>query len=334
MKWIGIHGASESGKDTAADFIIAEFGGEKISFADPMKHLCRGVLGFTQEQLWGPSKNRNARDPRFSGDLRAATCAVVRVRLREQGGPWISQVLPHFGPDKQIEAFHALQMWLEDCLRQDGLTARYALQTLGTEWGRAQDPDMWFKFADAHATQRDVQGYCVVADCRFLNEGKFMQSKGAPLIEVLRPGFDGGSAMAAGVAAHQSEMERVKNADAFKKYITHTVYNNDTLDTFKERIWGVLSPEVPWAGKPSTKQLTVPMSSTITVPDTVVTLDSSPSTSNTEEATTPSSPMSTSESSTSSPTTPTDTPKKPFGSGLKTTPGKTGGSGQKIGRKS
>mgnify|MGYP001561632405 CR=1 FL=1 len=333
MKWIGLHAAAGVGKDTAADFIIKEFGGEKASFADPMKHLCRGVLGFSQEQLWGPSELRNKPDFRYSGDARPSCCHIARVRLREQGAVWVAQVLPHFGPEKRAEALVALTQWLEDCLRQDGLTARYALQTLGTAWGRAQDPDMWVKFADAHATQRDVQGYCVISDVRFLNEGAFLRSKGALLIEVLRPSFDGGSAMAAGVAAHQSEMERVKQADAFRKFITHTIHNNDTLDTFKERIWGVLSPEVPWAGKPSTKQLTVPMSSTITVSDTV-TLDSSPSTSNTEEATTPSSPMSTSESSTSSPTTPTDTSKKPFGSGPKTTPGKTGGSGQKTGRKS
>lgn len=330
MKWIGIHGAAESGKDTAADFIVAEFGGEKISFADPMKRLCRSVLGFTQEQLWGPSENRNAKDTRFSGEERAATCAVVRVRLREQGGPWVSQVLPHFGPDKQAQAFQALMGWLEDCLRQDGLTPRYALQTLGTEWGRAQDPEMWFKYAEAAAVKRNVQGYCVVADCRFLNEGKFMQSKGAPLIEVLRPGFDGDAAMAAGVAAHQSEMERVQQADAFRRFITHTINNDDTLDTFKERIWGVVSPEVPWA-KP-TKQLTIPMSSTITVSDTATPV-SSLSTPSTEEATPPSSPTNTSESSTSSPTTPTDTLKQPFGSGPKTTFGKTGGSGQKTGRK-
>jgi hypothetical protein len=331
VKFIGIHGASSSGKDTAADFIIVEFGGEKISFADPMKHLCRGVLGFTQEQLWGPSANRNAPDFRYTGAHRPGSCHIARVRLREQGPAWVAAVLPHFGPDKQTDAFHALMQWLEDCLRQDGLTPRYALQTLGTEWGRAQDPDMWFKYADADATQRGVKGYCVVSDVRFLNEGAFLQSKGAPLIEVLRPGFDGEAAMAAGVAAHQSEMERVKNADAFRQYITHTIHNDDTLDTFKERIWGVISPEVPWAGKP-TKPSIVPMSSMITVSDTA-TLDSSLSTSSTTEPPLPSSPTSTSESSTSSLTTPTDTPKKPSGNGPKTTFGKTGGSGQKSGRK-
>ena len=330
MKWLGLHAAAGAGKDTAADFIIASFGGIKVSFADPMKHLCRGVLGFTQEQLWGPSENRNAPDLRFAGDLRAATCAVVRVRLREQGALWVAQVLPHFGPEKRAEALAALVLWLEDCLRQDGLTPRYALQTLGTEWGRAQDPDMWIKFAERDAEKRGLDGYAIIPDCRFLNEGSFLQSKGAPLIEVLRPGFDGGKAMAAGVAAHQSEMERVKQADAFKKFITHTVNNDDTLDTFKERIWGVLSPEAPWAGKPLTKQLIVPMSSTITVQDTVATIDSSPSTSSIAEVTTSSSPTSTPESSSSSPTTPTGKQKKFFGNGPKTTQGKTGGNGPKT----
>ena len=330
MKWIGIHGASSSGKDTAADFIIASFGGVKMSFADPMKHLCRSVLGFTQEQLWGPSENRNAPDQRFTGEQRVATCTASRAHLREQGALWVAQVLPHFGPEKRVAALAALVLWLEDCLRQDGLTARYALQTLGTEWGRAQDPDMWIKFAERDADKRGLDGYAIISDCRFLNEGAFLQSKGAPLIEVLRPGFDGGKAMAAGVAAHQSEMERMQQADAFKKFVTHTIHNDNTLDTFKERIWGVLSPEVSWAAATPTKQLIVPMSSTVTAQDTVATIDSSPSTSSTEEVTASSFPTSTPESSSSSPTPPTDKPKKSSDSGLRTTHGKTGGNGPKT----
>lgn len=331
MKWIGIHGASSSGKDTAADFIISEFGGEKISFADPMKHLCRGVLGFTQAQLWGPSENRNASDPRFSGDARPGCCHIARVLLREQGAGWVAQVLPHFGPAKRAEALAALSQWLEGCLRQDGLTPRYALQTLGTEWGRVQDLDMWIKFAERDAAKRGLAGYAIIPDCRFLNEGSFLQSQGAPLLEVLRPGFDGGKAMAAGVAAHQSEMERVKQADAFKKFITHTINNDDTLDTFKERLWGVLSPEVPWPK--ATQRSIVSISSTIIVSDTA-TLDLSPSTSSTTDRIPDPFPMSISESSPSSLNTPTDKPKTPFGSGPKTTLEKSGGSGQKSGRKS
>lgn len=332
MKWIGIHGASSSGKDTAADFIIASFGGEKVSFADPMKHLCRNVLSFTQDQLWGPSENRNQPDGRYAGDMRPGSCHVARVRLREQGAGWVAEVLPHFGPAKQAEALTALGAWLEDCLRQEGLTPRYALQTLGTEWGRAQDPDMWLKFAALDAEKRGIEGYAVIPDCRFLNEGAFLQSKSALLIEVLRDGFDGKKAMAAGVAAHQSEMERVQQAEAFRKYITTTINNDDTLDTFKERIWGVLSPEVPWA-KPS-KPSIARMSSTLTVSDTVDTPVLSPSTSNTEDPSLETSPTSTDESSISSSPTVTDKPKPSSETGLKTTPARTGGSGPKNVRKS
>jgi hypothetical protein len=331
MKWIGIHAAAGAGKDTAADFIIESFGGVKISFADPMKHLCRGVLGFTQAQLWGPSENRNASDLRFSGDSRPGCCYIARVLLREQGAGWVAQVLPHFGPAKRAEALAALSQWLEDCLRQDGLTPRYALQTLGTEWGRAQDLDMWIKFAERDAAKRGLAGYAIIPDCRFLNEGSFLQSKGAPLIEVLRPGFDGGRAMAAGVAAHQSEMERVRQVASFRPFITHTINNDNTLDTFKERLWGVLSPEVPWPK--ATQQSIESISSTITERDTA-TLDLSPSTSSTTDPIPETFPMSISESLLSSSHTQTEKSKTPFGSGPKTTLEKTGGAGQKNVRKS
>lgn len=332
MKWIGIHGASASGKDTAADFIIAEFGGAKISFADPMKHLCRDVLGFTHAQLWGPSANRNEPDARFDGEQRAASCAVARVLFREQAPTWVAQVLPHFGPARRADALTALGQWLEACLRQTKITPRYALQTLGTEWGRAQDPDMWFRYADVDAERRGLTGYAVVSDVRFLNEGAFLQSKGAPVIEVLRPGFDGGAAMAAGVAAHVSEMERVRQADAFRRFITHTIHNDDTLDTFKERLWGAVSPGTSWPNKPLKPSIEVTPSTPIE--SDTGTPDSSPSTSSIEEAIdTPSLPSAL-ESSPPSLDIPTDTPKTFSEDGLKTTPVKPGGSGRKTGRTS
>lgn len=332
MKWLGLHAAAGVGKDTAADFIIAEFGGEKVSLADPMKHLCRDVLGFSHQQLWGPSELRNQPDVRYTGDQRPASCHVARVKLRERGGPWVSQVLPHFGPDKQIEAFHALMVWLEDCLRQTGLTARYALQTLGTEWGRAQDPNIWLLYADADAIRRDIKGYVIIPDCRFINEAQFLHSKKAPLIEINRPGYDGSQAMAAGVAAHQSEMERVKQADAFKKYVTYTIKNDDTLDTFKERIWGVLSPEVPWPKKPS-KPSIVSTPSTPTESATA-TQDSSLSTSNIAAPGSSSSPTNTNESSSASSSTTTAPPKTLSAKELRRLQQKTGGTGPEIAPKS
>lgn len=332
MKWIGIHAAAGSGKDTAADFIVKEFGGCKVSFADPMKYLCSEVLGFTAEQLYGPSENRNAPDQRYAGSTREQSAGLARLRLRAVAQDWLRLVLPHFGPAKRDVAQVALTVWLEDCLRQDGLTPRYALQTLGTEWGRAQDPSMWFLFAEATALKQGHE-ICVVPDVRFLNEAAFIAQRVGTLIEVLRPNVDGQAAMTAGVAAHASEMSRVLEAKAFREFITHTVHNDDTLDTFKERIWGVLSPEVPWGAKPLTQPLiaVTPSAVTESVTDTPI---SSPSTSNTLEIGSPPSLLSISDEETSSPPTPSDTPETLSDSGLKATPVKTGGSGPKSGRKS
>lgn len=332
MKWIGIHGASSSGKDTAADFVIAEFGGTKISFADPMKHLCQTILGFTHAQLWGPSANRNQPDARFTGESRLDACTSARALLRASGAAWVAEVLPHFGSDRQADAFKALRAWLEDCLRQTGLTPRYALQTLGTEWGRSQDPAMWFRFAHAHAQARGLAGYAVISDVRFLNEAHFVQSKGGLLLEVIRPGFDGGAAMAAGVAAHASEMQRIGQAAEFRKYITHTIHNDDTLDAFKEKIWGAVSPGTPWPNKPLKPSIEVTPSPHIE--SDTGTPDSSPSTSSIEETTSTPSQLSALESSPLSSDIPTDTPKTFSEDGPKTTPVKTGGSGRKIGRSS
>jgi len=331
MKWIGIHGASESGKDTAADYIITTFGGEKVSFADPLKHLCRDVLGFTQIQLWGPSKHRNEPVQRYIGEERAEACHIARVRLRDYGPSWIVAVLPYFGPEKRATAFTALVAWLEDCLRQPALTPRYALQTLGTEWGRAQDPDIWLWFAKADVERRGLTGYAVIPDCRFLNEAQFLQRLGAPLIEVIRPGHDGSNALAAGVAAHASEMSRILQADAFRPCITHTINNDSTLEAFKERIWGVISPEIPWPNKSS--KPSIESTDSTSIASGTDTPDSSPSTSSTTETQPLRSPTSTNENSPSSQLT-TGKPKAPFGSGPKTTLGKGSGTGPNNGRKS
>lgn len=62
---IGICGQAGSGKDTAADFLVKDHGFAKVSFADPMKRFCQEIFDFTDEQLWGASKYRNAPDKRY-----------------------------------------------------------------------------------------------------------------------------------------------------------------------------------------------------------------------------------------------------------------------------
>lgn len=68
----------------------------------------------------------------------------------------------------------------------DGLTARRALQTLGTEWGRAMHPDVWVRYAIRKARDRRV----VFEDVRFANEARCILDAGGIVIRVRRPSVE------------------------------------------------------------------------------------------------------------------------------------------------
>jgi hypothetical protein len=66
----------------------------------------------------------------------------------------------------------------------NGQTPRYAMQTLGTDWGRALiSESLW-----ADAAVRDVTGHAVFDDVRFDNEAEAIRSRGGVIIEIRRPG--------------------------------------------------------------------------------------------------------------------------------------------------
>jgi len=124
---IGISGLAGTGKDTIADLLVKNHGFAKIALADPLKRICRDVFDFTYDQLWGPSENRNKPDERyqrkhvFESD-RAYVCLCCgwdRGRQIRDGRP------------------------VPECC----LTPRYALQQLGTEWGRNCYDPVWVEYA-------------------------------------------------------------------------------------------------------------------------------------------------------------------------------------------
>ena len=70
-----------------------------------------------------------------------------------------------------------------------GQTPRFAMQTLGTEWGRElMGPDIWAN-AWAHAATLILNegGKVVVDDCRFPNELEAVRRVGGVAINILRP---------------------------------------------------------------------------------------------------------------------------------------------------
>ena len=202
---IGISGLAGSGKDTCADFLVREYDFTKVSFADPMKRICMDVYGFSFDQLWGPSEARNAPDLRlprkhgpfrFNRDLERCVCC-------DQG---------RYEYDPKIPCY---------------LTPRFALQQLGSEWGRVCREDTWVEYGLTVATKLSEEGGynysamgglshdwrpgdnnwktdVVIPDVRFENELVGLDVVGARTIRVVRP--EAGLEGAAG--AHRSETEQ------------------------------------------------------------------------------------------------------------------------------
>ncbi len=64
VKLVTFSGFSGCGKDTAAEFLIQQYGFVKIAIANPLKRLVQSKYNLTDEQLWG--NLRNAKDIRYS----------------------------------------------------------------------------------------------------------------------------------------------------------------------------------------------------------------------------------------------------------------------------
>jgi hypothetical protein len=229
---VAISGLAGSGKDTMADALVEAKHFTKISLADPLKRICMDVYKFSYEQLWGPSAMRNAPDRRyprpaheFANDLttltRTCKCCGYRIDAEEEPK--------------------------EGCF----LTPRYALQKLGTEWGRDAYPHTWVDYlVDTYKQLRTglvvydqqrglipktrVEGkplkVCVaVPDMRFKNEIDRFDELEAFLVRVRRAGQQ----LDAARSAHVSETEQLLIPD--DKF--HVVIENDkSLAAFMSKI--------------------------------------------------------------------------------------------------
>jgi hypothetical protein len=100
-----------------------------------------------------------------------------------------------------------------------GKTPRYAMQTIGTEWGRdIITPDIWIRAWQAAVDRLPVGASVVVEDCRFPNEGDAVSAAGGIIVRVERPGAGSGA------AGHSSE--------AYAIPAVFTLHNTGSLTDF------------------------------------------------------------------------------------------------------
>lgn len=228
MNIVGIFGLAGAGKDTAADRLVSNHGYTKVSLADPLKRISRDVYGFTDTQLWGPSSARNAPDKRY-------------VRERHERHDWVE------ASDGEFECSRCQahgQQNPDECVVY--LTARFALQVLGTEWGRTCYKNTWTDLAikTARAILEQGMSYTpqrglytddsgarpsgvAIADMRFWNELESVKEAGGYVWRIKPPAP---LVAAEGWRKHQSETEQGEIPDsAFHQVIVNRKVAFETL---------------------------------------------------------------------------------------------------------
>jgi len=167
-------GNAGAGKDEAAKQLVLKHNFVPLAFADPMKRFLADIFDWDEDRLWGPSENRAKDDPRYQ--------------------------VPLFGLSDE-EA------------RPKFLNARYALQTLGHEFGREMCCyDTWVLYAMRIAKKIESGGYyydrvkgflqqgqsgcpllaeepkknIVITDLRYRNEAEVVRAAGGLLVRVKR----------------------------------------------------------------------------------------------------------------------------------------------------
>lgn len=171
---IAMCGLAGSGKDTACDYLVKNYGFMKTSFAAPMKEMVKIAFGFTDEQLYGSSSKREEEDKRypFSG---------ICTHCGQSCNDW-SDVLPE---ERDIpEGFR----W--SCVNceinfKEFVTPRLALQTLGTEWGRRLNDGLWAK-ATLNLIMSSTHDKWCISDLRFRNELDTILDAGGRVIRLTR----------------------------------------------------------------------------------------------------------------------------------------------------
>jgi hypothetical protein len=220
---IGISGFAGSGKDTSAEFLIKNHDFGRIGLADKLKRMAKDAFDFSDDQMWGPSSFRNAPDKRYPRKHTWLGVGEVERECACCGEKWGN------------EEFHSLREPVSQCY----LTPRFALQRLGTEWGRNCYDDVWI--ADAvrtaqklvppmsYSAQRglhvatsgctgpghrpgevchlDVRGG-VFSDIRFHNEVRGVRGAGGKLIRLKRV-----TSLEGATSYHQSEREMLEMKD-------------------------------------------------------------------------------------------------------------------------
>lgn len=103
--------------------------------------------------------------------------------------------------DREIEG----DLKEQPCALLSDKTPRFAMQTIGTEWGRDTiATDLWLRAWQAGLDRVPAGVNVVVDDCRFPNEAEAVRAAGGIIVRIVRPNCGQGA------AGHSSECQVIE----------------------------------------------------------------------------------------------------------------------------
>lgn len=254
---LGISGLAGAGKDTVADFLKSH-NWVKLSLADHLKRICHDVFEFTEDQLWGPSEKRNEPDERYPQTTHSWKFEQhsLAVTTQNEVNIWACRC------GKRVESMNYPSTILSNkqgpCV---ALTPRYALQQLGTQWGRDCYDNVWIDYALRFAKQLDTDECkpkysplfgafypetptiprslihtpnegVVIPDVRFKNEMNAIREAGGKVIRIKRPGKETPE------WNHASETEQLSVPD---EWFDHVLLNEGDLADLGSRVLSMMN---------------------------------------------------------------------------------------------
>jgi len=181
-----------AGKSTVARYLTEEYSFREVSMADPFKRFCMEVFDWGPDVVWGPTGVKNKEDRRYPRGVAGVSERGVTISY---------------------------------------LTPRYAMQRLGSEWGRDCYKNLWVNycmkvcetvmFGQTRKTSlkydysrerglypwnegpmEDINGM-VIPDIRFDNEAEGVKEAGGVVWNIRRLGASG---LPGDLGQHESEV--------------------------------------------------------------------------------------------------------------------------------
>lgn len=176
---IGLIGCKGSGKDTAAEYLVLNFGFQRLAFADALYQEASAAFGVSVEFL---GKRETKETPLEQLSLANCTdCRFVEVVMGTIG-EWNT----HYP-----------------------LSPRLILQLWGTEYKRKLISESYWREKVGDALYANPDKHYIITDCRFGNEADLVEDAGGVLVRIRRPDLEEKEKRdreQGGTAAHPSEV--------------------------------------------------------------------------------------------------------------------------------